>query len=101
MAYLDTRPITTTLPITTTFQLLRRVGGSLAYTSACNAKKYILCIQTGLAEVTQHSGVVVDSNTHHDMVAVMREHTPDIYQKHAPDSFPRLFWEQQQQAYLR
>ena len=66
---------------------------SRLHTSARIAKKHILRIQTRLAEVTAHSGVVVNSNTHHDM-----EHTPDIYQKHAPDSFPRLFWEQQQQA---
>ena len=76
----------TATPITVTFQQGRRL--SRLHTSAHIAKKYTLHIQTRLAEVTARSGVVVDSNTHHNMVEVMREHTPDIYQKHAPDSFP-------------
>lgn len=42
--------------------------------------------------------MVIDPDTHDDMVSVMQEHTPDVHEKHPPDSFPRLFWDQQRQA---
>ena len=42
--------------------------------------------------------MVVDPDMHDDIISVMKEHTPAIHKKHPVDSFPRLFWDQQQQA---
>lgn len=53
-------------------------------------QRNIFCVQARLAEATEQSGVVVDTNTHHDMVSVIKEHAPSICQKHPPDLFPFL-----------
>ena len=68
---------------------------SRLHTSARNERKKSLRIKAQLTEVTEKSGVVVDPDMHNDIVSVMKEHTPE---KHPPDSFPRLFWDQQQQS---
>ena len=71
---------------------------SRLHSSARSAKKNISRILARLAEITEQSGVVVDRDTHDDMVLVMQEHTTEIHQNHPPESFARLFWDQQQRA---
>lgn len=63
-----------------------------------NTKKSITHMQARLAEVSETSGISVDPGIHDDMVTVMEAHTQDIHQRHAPDTFARLFWDQQLQA---
>lgn len=55
-------------------------------------------VKARIAAATEQSGVVVDLDTHNDMVSVIRKHTPDIHNNRPPDSFARLFWDQQRQA---
>ena len=71
---------------------------SRLHTSARNDRKRSLRIKAHLAAVTEKSGVVVDPDTHSDIVSVMKEHTLAIHNKYPVDSFPCLFWDQQQQA---
>ena len=46
----------------------------------------------------ESEGVIVDPETHADMVTIMQESTANVYQQHAPNSFARLFWDQQQEV---
>ena len=43
-------------------------------------------------------GVVVDEELHEDLVATVRENASRVNDTHPPDSFARLFWEQQTKA---
>lgn len=44
------------------------------------------------------NGVVLDDVMHQDLTEVAKESTPHIEETYPPDSFARLFWEQQTKA---
>lgn len=43
-------------------------------------------------------GVVVDEELHQDLTEMVKDNTPRIEEAYPPDSFARLFWEQQVKA---
>ena len=45
-----------------------------------------------------NKGMVVDSASHEDLVAIMKENAENVASKYPEKSFPRLFWSQQLQA---
>ena len=44
------------------------------------------------------NGVVVDTDLHQDLSAIIEEHTPAIHEKFPEGSFKHLFWDQQREA---
>ncbi len=61
-------------------------------------KKRLSRLQQKLDETTRASGVVVDESMTSDLLAIMQTHGAEVTSEHPPDSFPRIFWEQQLQA---
>ena len=52
-----------------------------------------------LDRAIEERGVEVDADLHDDLIKTMNEeNTLDLVNHYDPDSFQRIFWEQQQQA---
>ena len=52
-----------------------------------------------LDRAIEERGVEVDADLHDDLIKTMNEeNTLDLVNQYDPDSFQRIFWEQQQQA---
>ena len=49
-------------------------------------------------KIEKLQGVTMDSSTHDDLQAIVKENTTLIHEKYPPDTFQRLFWDQQEQA---
>ena len=51
-----------------------------------------------LDKAIEKRGVEVDSDLHEDLVSTVNESTLEVEKQYPPDSFQRVFWEQQRQA---
>jgi len=51
-----------------------------------------------IAELSAANGVLLDNELHNDMKVMIEEATEEIEQTYQPNSFQRLFWEQQKKA---
>lgn len=68
------------------------------HTKLHDTKRQVRCLQKKLEEATEHLGTTVDQGMNDDLTTIMRENSTTIAETHPPDSFARLFWEQQLQA---
>ena len=55
-------------------------------------------LTTKLAERTELNGVIVDPDMQSDLSTITKEVTTSVMMKHPPESFERIFWEQQIKA---
>ena len=55
-------------------------------------------MKTRLAAAIQEHGTPVDSELHEDLSQIMQDNTSKILDAYPPDSFARMFWEQQLHA---
>lgn len=55
-------------------------------------------LQERLEKVIVKRGMEVDADLHEDLVSTVKESTPEVEKQYPPDSFHRVFWEQQKQA---
>ena len=55
-------------------------------------------LQQKLEDVLEKQGVDVHEDLHGDLDSIMQEHSPIIASKFLVNYFPRIFWDQQQQA---
>ncbi len=51
-----------------------------------------------LEELIDKRGIVLDSETSSDFTQIMMEEEHQVLKKYAPDSFQRVFWQQQKKA---
>jgi len=55
-------------------------------------------MKSHLKEAAEKAGQVVDQATHDDLQTVMMESSPHIHDHFSPNSFGRIFWDQQMEA---
>ena len=55
-------------------------------------------LQVCLAEATEAVGEVVAPDTHKSLQSIMTENESSVYENFPPDSFGRIFWDQQKKA---
>ena len=55
-------------------------------------------LQTRLSEATAAIGEVVSQDTHESLVSIMAENESSVHENFPPDSFGRIFWDQQKKA---
>lgn len=51
-----------------------------------------------LKKLTEENGVIVDEDLQKDLASIIEEETQSISEQHSPDTFQRLFWDQQSKA---
>ncbi len=57
--------------------------------------KEVESLKKRLQKSTTQNGIFIDNTTEDDLEKIMTEKTEEVRQKFAPDSFQRLFWDQQ------
>lgn len=55
-------------------------------------------LEKRIESLVDEEGVVVNDELHQDLAEIVKESTPTIEEAYPPDSFARLFWEQQTKA---
>lgn len=58
-------------------------------------RKEVESLKRKLKSLTEENGVTIDTELQEDLASIIEENVEEITQKYAPDSFQRLFWEQQ------
>ena len=71
---------------------------SRTHASLRQAKQHVERLKKKIEVLNEVQGVTMDSVTHDDLQAIAKENTTGIHEKYPPNSFQRLFWDQQQQA---
>ena len=61
-------------------------------------QRQISRLRTRLSEVTAVVGEVMSQDTHESLVSIMAENESSIYKNFPPNSFGRIFWDQQKKA---
>lgn len=64
------------------------------------AQKRVSRLVTQLEKVTTTVGESLDPKTHSDLQSIVRESEPEVYKRFPPESFGRIFWDQQKKAAL-
>lgn len=55
-------------------------------------------LQNRIKSLVDKEGIVVEDELHQDLTEIVQDNTPKIEESYPPDSFARLFWEQQTKA---
>ena len=71
---------------------------SRLYSSLRTAKRHIARLEARLEEVVAAYGDIIDDETHSDLQQIMSESSDTILNRYLPDSFGRIFWQQQMQS---
>lgn len=66
--------------------------------SARMSRKQADRLKTRLAEVIEQRSSIVNDELHSDLTQIMQENSEKVLDAYPPDSFARIFWEQQFQA---
>jgi len=54
-----------------------------------------------IAKATEAKGIEVDTTLQDDLLEIMSNNTERVTAKHPPNSFPTIFWQQQQEAAIK
>ena len=73
---------------------------SRLHQAARTAQRRVSRLTACLEEVAATVGETVDVAIHTDLQSVMKEGEPEIYKRFPPESFCRIFWDQQKKAAL-
>ena len=60
--------------------------------------KSLEAMRKGISRILQNNSVKMDSDTHNDLLSIMRSYTAAVNKKFGEESFQALFWQQQLQA---
>lgn len=61
-------------------------------------RKQVGRVKARLAAAIEKRGILVDSELHDDLTVIMKENSAQVLEAYPPDSFARIFWEQQLRA---
>jgi hypothetical protein len=68
--------------------------------SATNMNRQVNLLQTRLSEATAAIGTVVSQDTKERLVSITANNESAVHENYPPDSFSRIFWDQQKKAAL-
>ena len=71
---------------------------SRVHSAARVVQRHISRLEERVSKVITDVGEVVDKDVHQGLTSIMSENEPSIYESFPPDSFGRIFWDQQTKA---
>ena len=71
---------------------------SRVHSAARVVQRHISKLEEQVCKVITDVGEVVDKDVHQGLTSIMSENEPSIYESFFPDSFGRIFWNQQKQT---
>lgn len=66
-----------------------------------SSAKQLQRMKDKIAKATEAKGIEVDTTLQDDLLEIMSNNTERVTAKHPPNSFPTIFWQQQQEAAIK